>query len=321
MTLRIGILGAARVATYAMIGAATDVEGVIVAGVAARDSARAHDYAQTHGIPTVFPDYASLIAAPGIDAVYNALPPSLHAAWSIAALEAGKPVLCEKPFALTVRDAEAMLAAEAGTGQLLMEAQHTWYHPINIRARQAVAEGAIGTVRHAMACFNADIARTPDEIRWNGAVGGGALWDLGCYPAWWMRGVLGNADVVAASHVLAESGADIATRATLRFAGGAEGVLITDMVGPRTAWMRLEGDKGVMLVDNPLSATLPQSLRIVRDGAIAEETFTRRTSFAFQLEAFRDAVCNGATVATRGENSLAVIRLLAAIRDMAGKEH
>ena len=112
MTLRIGILGAARVATYAMIAAAKDVEGVTVAGVAARDPERARTYASTHNIPTVYEDYAALIASPDIDAVYNALPPNLHARWSIAALETGKQVLCEKPFALSVGDVEDMLAAE-----------------------------------------------------------------------------------------------------------------------------------------------------------------------------------------------------------------
>ncbi len=104
MTLRIGILGAARVATYAMIAAARDVDGVEVTAVAARDPERAEAYASEHKIPKTYQDYQAIIEASDIDAVYNALPPNLHAQWSIAAVDAGKPVLCEKPFALTVAD-------------------------------------------------------------------------------------------------------------------------------------------------------------------------------------------------------------------------
>jgi predicted dehydrogenase len=319
MTLRIGILGAARVATYAMIGAAREVEGVEVRAVAARDPERAHAYAAEHGIPQVYPDYDTLIAAGDVDAVYVALPPNLHARWSIAALEAGRPALCEKPLALSVADVQAMLDAEARSGTLLMEAQHSWYHPVNARVREAIASGAIGAVRHASGCFNADIERTPHEIRWLGDVGGGALWDLGVYPAWWLRGILGEAEVTGAVQSLSDTGADIATRATLRFANGATGEIVTDMIGPRTAWMRVEGDDGLMIVDNPLSATFPQTLHIVRDGRVETEAFTRRKSFVFQLEAFRDAVLHGAPVGTRGTESLAIIRMLEAICTKARK--
>lgn len=310
MSLRIGILGAARVATYAMIGAAKDVEGVNVAGVAARDPERAKNYAKTHEIPRVFSDYEALIASPEIDAVYNALPPNLHAKWSIAALEAGKPVLCEKPFALSVADARAMLDAEARTGRLLMEAQHSHYHPVNARVRELVTTGQIGRVRHAIACFNVDIERTSTEIRWLRDVGGGAIWDLGIYPLWWLMAALGETPIVrSATQQRAEGGADIVTCAALDFPSGATAEITTDMIGPRTAWMRIEGDAGSLFVENPLSATYPQIVRLERDGAQSEETFTRRKSFAFQLEAFRDAILHGAEVPTRGAASIAIIAL------------
>ena len=321
MTLRIGILGAARVATYAMIAAAKDVEGVTVAGVAARDPERARAYASTHNIPTVYEDYAALITSPDIDAVYNALPPNLHARWSIAALEAGKQVLCEKPFALSVVDVEAMLAAEARSGTLLMEAQHSHYHPIGIRMREIVQSGMIGEVSHISGCFTAEVKRTPTELRWLPDVGGGCLWDLGVYPAYWLRSIMGEEPViVSAWQMLADSGADIATRATFAFPSGATGKILTDMTSAVAAWVRVEGSEGVLRVDNPLSTAFPQSLTINRAGQETVETFTRKSSYAFQLEAFRDAILHGASVPTRGADSLATIALLAAIRDAAQKE-
>lgn len=320
MTLRIGILGAARVATYAMIGAARDVAGVTVQAVAARDPARARAYADKYGIARVYPDYQTLIEADDVDAVYVALPPNLHARWSIAALAAGKPVLCEKPFALNVADVEAMLAAEAAHGALLMEAQHSYYHPINVRARALVADGAIGAVRSAIACFNADIPRVEGEIRWDGTVGGGAIWDLGIYPAWWLRGLLGEGRVVRAAQQCSASGADIWTRAELRYDGDVPATLMTDMVGPRTAWLQAAGEHATLIIDNPLSANFPQRLTLVRNGEFATEEFTRRTSFAFQLDAFRDAVQDGAPVATGGAESLAIIRQISDICALAQGE-
>ncbi|NJM49789.1 MAG: Gfo/Idh/MocA family oxidoreductase [Sphingomonadales bacterium] len=127
--LRIGILGAARVAVYAMIEAAHGVDGVEVAAVASRDLAKAQTYAQNHGIGRAIGGYQALIDDPDIDAVYVALPPDAHAHWSIAAAEAGKPVLCEKPFTLDPAQVQEIIAAEARTGMLIMEAQHSHYHP------------------------------------------------------------------------------------------------------------------------------------------------------------------------------------------------
>jgi predicted dehydrogenase len=321
LTLRIGILGAARVATYAMIDAAHDVDDVAVMGVAARDPERARVYAAKHGIPAVFKDYDALIASPDIDAIYNALPPNLHAQWSIAAVEVGKPVLCEKPFALSVTDVEAMIAAEMRTGCLIMEAQHTHYHPINIRARAAIAGGEIGTVRHIRGCFTTDIPHSPTELRWDYAVGGGALWDLGVYPAYWLRSMTSEEPiVVSAQHRLFEGGADTLTYAKLAFPSGATGELSCDMISDTQAWVNVEGSAGTLDIFNPLSAARPQKITITRGSEVVTETFSTRPSYSYQLEAFRDAIVLNAPCPTHGADSLATIRLLCAIRDAAMKE-
>jgi predicted dehydrogenase len=320
MTLRIGILGAARVATYALIDAARLVDGVSAHGIAARNLSRARDYATDHGIPRVYADYQALINADDIDAVYVALPPAYHARWSIAALQAGKPVLCEKPFTLSVADAEAMLAAEQQSKCLLMEAQHSHYHPINIRAREVVQSGMLGDIRTAHARFDAPVPDIPGEIRWDGPVGGGALWDLGVYPAYWLRSLLGGEAVVtAAAHGLVASGADAWTTAELCFPGDVTATLATDMRASArvAAEVEIVGTRGSMRIANPLSTRLPQALHLSINGVDTTENFTDRPSFAYQLEAFRDGVLNGAPVPTRGEDSLATIRLLAAIRAKA----
>ena len=321
MTLRIGILGAARVATYAMIAAARDVDGVEVTAVAARDPARAEAYACEHEIPKTYQDYQALIEASDIDAVYNALPPNLHAQWSIAAVDAGKPVLCEKPFARSVADVEAMLAAETRTGRLIMEAQHTYYHPRHARIREIVQSGLLGKVRHISAQFDVPVPRTSGEIRWDGAVGGGALWDLGVYPVFWLRATIGEEpQLVSAAHALNDKGADIWTDAAFTFASGATGSISCSMERVFAAWLKVEGEGGTLFVNNPLSPPKEQSLTLDIDGRITEERFTTRPTYSFQLEAFRDAVVKGERVHTRGVDSLATIQALQRIRTLAGKD-
>ncbi|MBL0924544.1 MAG: Gfo/Idh/MocA family oxidoreductase [Sphingomonadaceae bacterium] len=317
MSLRIGILGAARVAVYAMIAAAKDVENVEVSAVASRDPERAKAYAETHGIPLTFDSYEAMIASDDVDAIYNALPPNLHARWSIAALEAGKPVLCEKPFALNVADVEAMLAAEARTGLFLMEAQHTYYHPRHARIREIVQGREIGNIRHISARFDVPIPETADELRWDGAVGGGALWDLGVYPLFWLRAAMGEEPcLISASHRLNDRGADIETEAVFDFASGATGSITCSMERKFAAWLNVEGEAGSLFVDNPLSPA-EQKITLEKSGAATEELFTGRPSYSFQLEAFRDAVTGGRSVYTRGADSLKTIQILSDIRALA----
>jgi predicted dehydrogenase len=120
--LRIGILGAARIAPMALVRPARSVPEAAVAAVAARDEARARRFAARHGVPRVHRGYAELLADPEIDAVYNPLPNALHCEWTIRALEAGKHVLCEKPLAANADEARRMAEAASRAGRVLVEA-------------------------------------------------------------------------------------------------------------------------------------------------------------------------------------------------------
>ena len=147
-----------------------------------RDPARAAVFAAEHQIPVAASDYAALLDLPEVDVVYNALPPAMHRDWTIAALERGKAVLCEKPFAMNAAEAEAMAAAARGTGGLLVEAYHYRHHRVMHDAVALMRSGRLGAPVRAEARFEVPIARTETELRWQGRLGGGALMDLGCYP-------------------------------------------------------------------------------------------------------------------------------------------
>src|SRR5882757_9896991 len=145
-TVRIGTLGAARITPFALTKPATKVPEVEVVAVAARDRARAEKFAAKRGIPRVHDSYDALLADPEIDAIYNPLPNGLHCEWTIKALEAGKHVLCEKPFTANAKEAEAVAAVATRTGLVVMEAFHYRYHPLAKRMREIVASDELGTI-------------------------------------------------------------------------------------------------------------------------------------------------------------------------------
>lgn len=152
--IRVGILGAAKIAPPAVIIPARDNKEFAITAVGARDTSRAQAFAKEHDIPGVAADYAELVARDDVDLVYNALPPGMHLEWTVRALEAGKAVLCEKPFALNVAQAREMVEAGRRTGQPLIEAFHYRHHNVLRRAFTRVGSGMLGRIKRAEAVFD-----------------------------------------------------------------------------------------------------------------------------------------------------------------------
>src|SRR5687768_16749663 len=170
--LRIGILGAARIAPTALIKPARAVDEVEVTAVAARDRAKAERFARKHRVPRVHDSYEALLADPDIDAVYNPLPNGLHGKWTMAALEAGKHVLCEKPFTANADEAVDVAKVEARTGLLVMEAFHYRYHPLADRVVELANDGTLGKIEHIHTWMIIPFIRS-DDIRWKLGLAGG----------------------------------------------------------------------------------------------------------------------------------------------------
>jgi predicted dehydrogenase len=191
--LRIGILGAARIAPNALIKPAKDNGEVVVAAIAARDRARATEFAAKHGIPTVHDGYDDLLADPSLDAVYNPLPNGLHGRWTLAAVAAGRHVLCEKPFTANADEAGVVADAAAKTDLVVMEAFHYRYHPVARRMREIVTSGELGELRHVEASFCFPLPKFSD-IRYRFDLAGGALMDAGCYAVHMVRLLGGSAE-------------------------------------------------------------------------------------------------------------------------------
>lgn len=178
--MNFGILGAARIAASALIPAIAKSSNAQVAAVAARDLGRAQRYAAEHGIPKAYGSYEEMLADPEVEAVYNPLPNSEHAPWSLRALEAGKHVLCEKPFTLNAAEAEAVDRAAKRAGKQVMEAFMYRFHPQIAQALELLHGGKIGELRLIRSSFSFALSR-PEDIRWVAGLGGGALYDIGTY--------------------------------------------------------------------------------------------------------------------------------------------
>jgi predicted dehydrogenase len=217
--LRIGILGAADIARSFAAGLRS-CETVTITAVASRDIAKAKRFAADTGVAGAYGSYQELLADPAIDAIYNPLPNSLHAEWSIRAIEAGKHVLCEKPLAATAADARAMFAAAQRHGKTLREGFPYRSQPHAMKLKELLESGAIGGVQTIQAAIGFTIADV-GNIRFNPALAGGVLMDAGTYPVSLVRLVAGKrATRVHAFARWHPSGVDQTLIASLEHPGG-----------------------------------------------------------------------------------------------------
>jgi len=308
--LRIGLLAASRIAEPAVVIPARLADGVTITAVAARDQSRADAAAQRWGLPQAFASYPELIDCRDVDAVYIGTPASLHRRWAIAAIEAGKHVLCEKPFAANADDARLIADAARGSDVVVMEAFHWRYHPFVREIRQVLDSGELGTIEQIDAMFGIPKGDIPlDDIRFDLALGGGATMDLGCYPIQWVRFAAGaEPQVVSAEADCPLPGIDGSLTATLRWPSGAAGSVASSMLhgGDRDeVWLRVTGDAGTMRVTNPLA---PQrdgaSLTVESSGERRTVESDRTTTYYHQLVAFRDAVEHDAPFPTTAEDAV-----------------
>lgn len=294
MALRIGLIGASRVARYAMIEPAAVVEGVEIVAIAARDGARAEAYAAEHSIARAYGRYAALIADPTIDLIYIATPPAEHAAIALDAIAAGKHVLVEKPFAMTAAEARDVLAAADTAGVRVFEGMHAPHHRLFARLLEIVRGGEIGVVRSLDAEFSTLIA-SDDPIRWNAALGGGALMDLGVYPLAWVRRLAGEKFDVIRTEADMRGDVDAAFEAELSFADDVRSVIRSSMITPVSrARLIVEGSEGRIDVINPLSPQLGNLMKVAGRARARSETFDGPTSFEAQLAAIRRTLIDGA---------------------------
>lgn len=320
MTIRIGTLGAARITPKALILPARLLPDVEVSAVAARSLERANAFAQTHQIPKVYDSYQALLDDPTIDVIYNPLPNSLHAEWSIKAMRAGKHVLCEKPIASNAQEAAQMATVAAETGLVLMEAFHNLYHPLVKRMKEIVQSGELGTIRHIEGHF-CTILRRLDDIRYRWDLAGGATMDLGCYPLRLMRHLLDEVPTITYAHASCiKPQVDRWMEAKLQFPSGATGRMTCAFFSLRLIRLtaRVVGDAGEMHVLNPIMPHLFNRLTVKSRSDSRRESFPGESSYTHQLRAFVDALQQGASFPTDGKDGVVSMSVIDEVYRKAG---
>jgi predicted dehydrogenase len=319
--LRIGILGAARIAPVALVSPARHVAEVEVSAVAARDRAKSETFAKKHGIPRVLDDYDSVLSDSDIDAVYIPLPNGLHFEWMRKAIEAGKHVLCEKPFTSNAAEAEtiASLAAER-PDQVVMEAFHWRYHPLAARMLEIIESGELGGIRRIETSMCIPLP-LPNDIRYRYDLAGGATMDTGCYAIHMLRTLAGEEGrVVGARFGTSSPNVDRWMSAEFEFASGKTGRMNCSLMSSTLLRVSavVEGREGRLRVFNPVAPQIYHRLRVETRAGVRKEKVPGESTYTRQLRSFAAAALRGEPTLTPPQESVANMRAIDAVYDTAG---
>ncbi|MBI1351114.1 MAG: gfo/Idh/MocA family oxidoreductase [Actinomycetales bacterium] len=321
--LRFGALGAARISDMALIQPSR-ITGDRLVAVAARDRSRAEDYARQHGFERVFDDYQSVIDDPEVDVVYNPLANGLHAPWNLRAVEAGKHVLSEKPYASNADEARRVRDAAAAAGVHVVEAFHYRYHPVQNRVLEVAASGEIGEIVYAEARMLMPPPPAGD-LRWDFVVAGGGLMDVGCYAVHGLRdlaGLLGGEPSVVrarAGEIPAHPGIDAWLAADMAYPNGVPAHIETSMThGILDFSFRVVGSKGEVFApafvlphtDDRVMVTVGTEQRV--------EELGTRTSYTYMLEALRRLIRDGEPMTTDADDAVVTMQIIDDIYGAAG---
>ena len=326
--LRWGILSTARIGTTKVVPAIQAASRCTVTAIASRSQPAAEAAAATLGIPTAHGSYEALLADPDVDAIYIPLPNHLHAPWTIAAAEAGKHVLCEKPLALSAADAQRMVEACDAAGVVLLEAFMYRLHPSWTAVRDLVAAGRIGQLRAVdvwFSYFNDD----PTNIRNIAEAGGGGLWDIGCYAVNVTRMLFGAEPVRVESSVRRDpgSGVDVLAAALLEFGDGVATFMCSTRTEPDQR-VHIYGAEGRIAVGIPFNVPTDAGAEVFvthgGDPPARPDTETLRfepaNQYTIQVEAFAATVLDGAPLPIPHGDGVANVRVLERIFEAAARE-
>jgi xylose dehydrogenase (NAD/NADP) len=310
MTTKWGIISTAHINRLVLAGA-RESDQVEVGAVASRDRARAEAYAREHGIERAHGSYEALLADPEIEAVYISLPNSLHVEWSIRALEAGKHVLCEKPFDRRPDEVERAFDSAARAGRILMEAFMYRHNPQTAKVRELVDGGTIGQLRVVRSAFSFSLADA-ENVRLAADLDGGALMDVGCYCVSGSRLLAGEPKTVYGEQVVGPSGVDVLFAATMRFPDDVVAHFDCGFVLPGRDALEVVGSEGSLFLDDPWHARKPV-IEVRREDGVEEIALEPVDSYRLELENLSDAIHGDAEPLLGREDALGQARTIDAL--------
>jgi predicted dehydrogenase len=313
--LRVGILGAARIAQLAIVKPA-HATGTRLVTVAARDRRRAEAFAAEHGVERTAGSYAEVLADLEVEVVYNPLPNALHGPWNLAAIEAGKHVLSEKPFASTAEEAAEVRTAAQKAGLTVAEGFHYLFHPVMQRLFALLDGGELGELHHVDALI---AMPEPDagDPRWSFDLAGGALMDLGCYGLHAHRALGrwagGEPELVGAraKERMGAPGVDEWLEADLRYPSRATGAVRASMVHSRFEMtLRVVGSRGEAKIMDFVQPHKDDRVLVRTGTEFWTEHMGTRSSYIYQLEEFITALRGGWRMPTDPDDAVATAQLI-----------
>ena len=309
--LRLGLLSTASI-NRMILGGARPSEHVEVVAVASRDGAKALAYASEYGIPSSHGSYEALLEDPGVDALYVSLPNGLHHEWTMRALEAGKHVLCEKPYSRHPPEVEEAFATAAGRGLVLMEAFMYRHHPQTQRVQELVERGAVGRLRLIRSTFSFPLGDL-GNVRARPELDGGSLMDVGCYCVSGARLLAGEPERVLGEAVLGSTGVDMAFHATMRHADGVVSQFDCSFSLPLRQELEVLGEEGILRVAAPWRVDWGGPVTLRRGDGVEEVAVGEADAYRLELENLAAAVRGDAEPRLGRDDALGQARTIEAL--------
>jgi predicted dehydrogenase len=320
MSVAWGILSTARI-NQLILDAAEESDRADVIGVASRDLARAEAYARDHQIERAYGSYDDLLDDSDVDAVYISLPNSMHVEWTVRALEAGKHVLCEKPFSRRLDDVERAFDLADAAGLVLSEGFMWRHHPQAKILARLVADGAIGRLRLVRVAFSFSLEAVhgADDARSRPELDGGSLMDVGSYCVNAIRVLAGDPERFQAQQVVGPSGVDVCLVATLAFPDDVVAHFDCGFVLPSRAELEVVGEEGVLFVADPFHIRTPgiELRRATETELIAVEP---ANSYRLELENVCDAIRGRAPLLLGRDDAVGQARAIEALYRSTGTD-
>jgi xylose dehydrogenase (NAD/NADP) len=287
-----GLLSTARINRALMPPLRASKRNKLLA-VASRAQSSADEFAQKNKIPRAYGSYEAMLADPEIDVIYNPLPNHLHAEWTIKAVQAGKHVLCEKPFALTLTDVDNVISAAQKYGKVVEEAFMYRHHAQTFKIKEMIENGDLGKIKLVRGSFTFMLTREND-VRLDPAMGGGSLWDIGCYPLSFTRAVLGREPLeVFGWQVTGKTGIDETFVAQLRFPEDIFAQFDCSFTTPFHSFMEIVGSEGTLIVPSPFKPEANEKIFITRENKTEKISIKGQELYLGEVEDMADAILLG----------------------------
>jgi predicted dehydrogenase len=311
-----GLLSTARI-NRALITPLRSSKRNHLLAVASRTQESADRYAREWKIPRALGSYEALLADPEIDVIYNSLPNHLHAEWTIKAVEAGKHVLCEKPIALSVDEVDAMKESARKHGRVVAEAFMYRHHPQTLKVQDIVKDGSLGALKLIRGSFSYVLTRAGD-VRLDPAMGGGSIWDVGCYPISYTRTVAGETPLeVFGWQVTSPTGIDETFVGQMRLNHEVHAQFDCSFAIPFHAFMEIIGSEGTLNIPNPFKPGVDEKIFLTREGKTETIQIKGQELYIGEVEDRADAVLLGHSPRISLDDSRANVAVISALLESA----